>query len=134
MAVRAIIVDDSETARVEIKYRLGKLGCVVVGEAANAAEGVKLFAELKPEIVTMDLVMPKEGEIDAMAAIREIKKQRPNTAVIVISALGSQEEVATYRAEGIFDYIVKPVNQFSFDSLQRNLPKRFPELRRPLRM
>jgi DNA-binding NtrC family response regulator len=67
--------------------------------------------------------------VDAMEALRAIKKEAPDTVVIVVSTLGSLTDIQNYRKEGIFDYIAKPVSQFSFNYLERNLPKRFPELR-----
>jgi two-component system chemotaxis response regulator CheY len=129
MSVTAIIIDDSAVARRYINFHLVRLGCVVVGEAADAADGLKLFRATKPDIVTLDLVMPKHDDIDAMTALRAIKKEEPYTVVIVVSTLGSLTNIEDYRKEGIFEYIVKPISQFSFDYLKRNLPKRFPELR-----
>ena len=129
MPVRAIIVDDFATDRQYIKYYLVKFGCVVVGEAANAADGLKLFRALTPEVVTMDLLMPNAGNVDPMAAIRAIKEEEPDTAVVVVSTLGSQLHIAECLDNGIFDYVIKPVDQFSFDQLERRLRRRFPELR-----
>ncbi len=55
MPVSALIIDDSPTARQQIKYYLIDIGCVITGEAEHAADGLKLFHELKPDIVTVDL-------------------------------------------------------------------------------
>ncbi|MGN6717493.1 MAG: response regulator transcription factor [Candidatus Binatia bacterium] len=129
MAVRAIIVDDFATDRQYIKYYLVKFGCVVVGEAANAADGLKLFRTLTPDIVTMDLLMPNAENIDPITAIGAIREEEPETAVVVVSTLGSQLHIAECLDNGIFDYVIKPVNQFSFDQLERSLRRRFPELR-----
>jgi two-component system, chemotaxis family, chemotaxis protein CheY len=131
MAVRAIVVDDFATDRQYIKYYLTKFGCKVVGEAVNAADGLKLFRELKPEIITMDLLMPKVENIDPSTAIRAVRDAGTSTAIVVVSTLGSQLDVADYSDKGIFAYVVKPVSQFSFDQLERSLRRRFPELRVP---
>lgn len=129
MAVRAIIVDDFATDRQYIKYYLIKCGCSVVGEAANAADGLKMFRTLKPEVVTMDLLMPEVEHIDPMAAIRAIREEAEDTIIVVVSTLGSQLHVADYLDKGVFEYVIKPVSQFSFDPLQRRLRQRFPALR-----
>ena len=130
MAVRAIIIDDFATDRQYIKYYLVKFGCAVVGEAANAYDGLKLFRALKPEIVTMDLVMPKVENVDPMMAIRAIKEAATGAAIVVVSTIGSQLDVAEYWDAGILEYVVKPISQFSFDRLENSLRRRYPELRR----
>jgi CheY-like chemotaxis protein len=130
MPVNAIIIDDSATARY-IRHQLVKLGCVVAGEAINALEGLKLFREIEPAIVTLDLVMPKHDGVDAMQALRTMKKEDPYTIIIVISTLGIASDVEDYLKEGIFDYIVKPISEFSFDPIERKLRQRFPGLIAP---
>ncbi len=131
MPIKALIVDDSSTAREYIKYQLVKMGCVVAGEAANAADGLNLFRELAPDIVTLDLVMPPHETMNAMTALRAMKNETPDTVIIVVSAVSSSTSVKEFLREGVFDYIVKPLSQYSFNPLVPKLQKCFSELRSP---
>ncbi len=114
-----------------IKYHLLKMSCVVAGEAANAADGLKLFRELKPDIVTMDLMMPTHENMDCMLAVRTMRKEAPDLVIIVVSAVPFQKTMDSFLKEGILHYIVKPLTSFSFDPVARKLERIFPELRPP---
>ncbi|HOK02855.1 MAG TPA: response regulator [Spirochaetota bacterium] len=80
----ALIVDDSKFMRKIIAEALSSGGHTIVGEADNGQDGIKLYEELKPDFVTMDITM---GGKDGMRAIREIKNKYPGAKIIVISAL-----------------------------------------------
>ena len=56
--IKTLIVEDSMPTRRMLRARLETLGCTIVGEAENATQGLKLFRDLAPQIVTLDLVMP----------------------------------------------------------------------------
>jgi len=128
MAVTVLIVDDSKTARETIRYHLSEIGCVVVGEAADAAEGLKLFRALKPDIITLDLMMPAKDGTDSMAAVRTMKGENPDVAIIIVSVLPLERVRRSFFDEGVFDYIVKPLNDFSFRPARIKLMRAFPEL------
>lgn len=81
---RALIVDDSKFMRKIIAETLTSGGHTIVGEADNGQDGIRLYEELKPDFVTMDITM---GGKDGMRAIREIKTKFPESKIIVISAL-----------------------------------------------
>jgi two-component system, chemotaxis family, chemotaxis protein CheY len=80
VAVHALIVDDSPFARRIIRHQLTKFGCKVLGEAESAAQAVRLFAELKPDLVTLDVMMPEIDGYDSIRAFREMKKASPAVA------------------------------------------------------
>ena len=128
MPVSALIIDDSPTARQNIKYYLNFIGCDVAGEAEHAADGLRLFRELKPDIVTVDLIMPKLGSLDPLGAVRTMKQELPDLVVIVVSAVPYTQTMESYLKEGVLHYIVKPITQFSFDPAARKLQRIFPEL------
>jgi CheY-like chemotaxis protein len=131
MPVKALIVDDSAAARQLIKYYLSKMGCIIAGEATNAADGLKLFREIKPNIVTLDLMMPKRDaadSLDAIVALRTMKHEAPALAIVVVSVIPFQKTIDSFLNEGIIHYVVKPFTQFSFDPVERKLEKIFPEL------
>ena len=75
MTVRALIIDDSPFARKIIRHHLTKLGFHVEGEAETAAQGLRLFRDLKPKLVTLDVMMPEREGIDSLAAFRTMKKR-----------------------------------------------------------
>ena len=70
MSVEALIIDDSPVARRIIRHHLEQIGCKVVGEAENGFQGLNLFRELKPDLVTLDLIMPTFQGIDASEVFR----------------------------------------------------------------
>lgn len=125
MAVHALIVDDSPFVRKIIRHHLTKFGCKVIGEAETAAQAVKLFREFKPELVTLDILMPEVDGYDAMRAFREIKSISPEVAVVVVSAVPFEKVRDSFLKEGAIGYIVKPFNQFSFEPVRQKLMRMF---------
>jgi len=105
MANRILIVDDAAFMRMMVKDILTKNGFDVVGEAADGAQAVEKFKELKPDLVTMDITMP---EMDGITALKEIKGIDPNARVIMCSAMGQQAMVIDAIQAGAKDFIVKP--------------------------
>ena len=87
---RILIADDAAFMRMMIKDILTQDGHEVVGEAANGDEAVKRYAELKPDITTMDITMPEK---DGIAALREIIAADPAAKVVMCSALGQEAKV-----------------------------------------
>jgi two-component system, chemotaxis family, chemotaxis protein CheY len=128
VGVEALIIDDSPVARRIIRHHLEQIGCEVVGEAENAAVGVKLFRELKPRIVTLDLIMPALEGIDAMAAFRIMRQEKPGAAIVVVSAVPFEKTRRSMTDEGALAYIIKPFNKFSFQQARMRLLRAFPEL------
>jgi two-component system chemotaxis response regulator CheY len=105
MAPSVLIVDDALFMRMMIKDILSKDGFVVVGEAENGAEAVEKYARLKPDLVTMDIVMP---EMDGIEAVRSIIKMDPGAKVLMCSAMGQQPLVVEALEAGARDFIIKP--------------------------
>jgi two-component system, chemotaxis family, chemotaxis protein CheY len=122
MSVRTLIVDDSPVARRVLKHRLEGKGFEVVGEAANAAEALDLFRSEQPELVTLDLLMPKVGDIDARSLFHSIRTEGPDVAVVVISAQPKSTERSDYVRRGAVAYFEKPLN---FDALFTKLNQIF---------
>lgn len=105
MAPSVLVVDDALFMRMMIKDILSKDGFVVVGEAENGAEAVEKYANLKPDLVTMDIVMP---EMDGIEAVRSIIKIDPGAKVLMCSAMGQQPLVVEALEAGARDFIIKP--------------------------
>jgi len=88
-----------------IKDILTKNGFNVVGEAENGAQAVEKYAELQPDLVTMDITMP---EMDGISALKKIKETDPNAKILMCSAMGQQAMVIDAIQAGAKDFIVKP--------------------------
>lgn len=108
MSKKILIVDDAAFMRMMIKNIVTKNGYEVVGEAENGQEAVNLYAEVKPDLVTMDVTMPEMDGIDGVKAIRAID---PNANIIMCSAMGQQSMVMDAIQAGAKDFVVKPFQQ-----------------------
>ena len=108
MAKNILICDDAAFMRMMIKDILTKNGYNVAGEAENGAKAVEKYAELKPDLVLMDITMP---EMDGIEALKKIKASDPSASVIMCSAMGQQAMVIESIQSGAKDFIVKPFQQ-----------------------
>ena len=102
---RILIVDDAIFMRKMLSDILKEGGHTVVAEAANGKEGVEKYKQHKPDLVTMDIIMPEMGGIDA---VKEIMKADDGAKVIMVSAMGQQQLVVEAIQAGAKDFIVKP--------------------------
>lgn len=105
MAKTVLITDDTAFMRMTLKNVMQKNGFEVVGEAADGEDAVAKYGELKPDLVTMDITMPK---MDGITAIKEIMKQDANAKIIVCSAMGQKPMVIEALSAGAKDFLVKP--------------------------
>jgi len=105
---RILIVDDAKFMRITLTTILTKANHVVVGEGENGKEAVRLFRELDPDIVTMDITMPEMSGLDA---VKEIRKEFPDAKIIMCSAMGQQKMVVEAIEAGAKDFIVKPFDE-----------------------
>lgn len=105
MAKNVLICDDAAFMRMMIKDILTKDGYNVVGEAENGTQAVTKYAELKPDLVLMDITMP---EMDGIQALKKIKESDGSALVIMCSAMGQQAMVIDAIQSGAKDFIVKP--------------------------
>jgi two-component system chemotaxis response regulator CheY len=105
MKARILIADDASFMRQMIREIIEPEGYEVVGEATNGIEAVEQFLELRPDIVTMDIVMPKRSGIDA---VKGILAEDPQAKVVMCSALGQESLVQEALQAGARDFIVKP--------------------------
>ena len=105
MPKKVLIVDDAIFMRNMIKDIFAGSGFEVVGEAANGLEAVEKHRELKPDLTTMDIVMPFKSGIEAT---REIIKNDPRAVIVMCSALGQESLVMEAIEAGAADFVVKP--------------------------
>ena len=117
MKARVLIADDALFMREMIREIIEPEGFEVVGEASDGVQAVERFRELQPDVVMMDIVMPRLSGIDAAAKIR----QADGSALIVMcSALGQEALVTEALDAGASDFVVKP---FKPDDLLNTLIK-----------
>ena len=102
---KILVVDDAAVMRMMIKDILTKNGYEVAGEAENGAVAVSKYAELKPDLVLMDITMPEK---DGIQALKDIKASDGGAKVIMCSAMGQQAMVIEAIQSGARDFIVKP--------------------------
>ncbi len=100
-----MIVDDAIFMRTMLGDILRQASFEVVGEAATGEEAVDMYRELEPDLVTMDIVMPGKGGIEA---VREIMDDAPDAKILMCSAMGQQALVIEAIEAGARDFIVKP--------------------------
>jgi len=105
MAIKVLIADDAMFMRNMIKDVFNGGDFQVVGEAANGVEAVEKYKQLRPDITTMDIVMPLKSGIEA---VREIVRLDREAKIIMCSALGQESLVMEAIEAGARDYIVKP--------------------------
>lgn len=103
-----LIVDDSKASRRHIRRAVESAGHTVAGEEDNGESGYLKYKEIKPDIVTMDIVMPGLGGLEALQLIKESDE---NARVIVISAAAQKEKVARAMEIGALQFIPKPCTE-----------------------
>lgn len=105
---KVLIVDDAVFMRKMLGDILTKDGHKIVGEAENAKEAVEFYKKLKPDVVTLDIIMPEVDRMDATKAIKEIITFDKEANILMVSAMGQQELVVESIQAGAKDFIVKP--------------------------
>jgi DNA-binding response OmpR family regulator len=74
------------------------------------------------------VMMPVVDGIDSLIAFREMRKENPRVAILMVSAIPFEKTRDTFREEGALGYVLKPFNKYSFDQVRLRLAREFPEL------
>src|SRR5215218_640175 len=102
---RIVVVDDHPLYRSAIRQMLeGQAGLEIVGEAPDGLHALELCRRIRPTLVLMDLIMP---EMDGLEATRTIKKEFPDTLVLILTASEDQDHLAKAFRAGAGGYILK---------------------------
>ncbi len=100
----AIIIDDEELQRRVVKVALEAIDCAVLGEADDGEAGVAMASDLKPDLILLDIRMPK---MDGLAALREITAAMPDAYVVMLTAIDEGEIIENCMIHGAKDYLKK---------------------------
>ena len=122
---RLMIVDDSNIIRRQIERLTAGDQLDIVGTAANGLDAVTMFEQLKPDLVTMDITMPK---MDGIECIERMVKMRPDVLILVISALADKATAIEAMKKGANGFLSKPFGErelnVAFTKLLRRLAPR----------
>ena len=121
---RILIADDATFMREILREIVEPLGYEVVAEAASGLEAVELFALYQPDLMILDLVMPKGSGIDAT---RMVLNRFPAAKIVVASALGQQTLVADALKAGALNFIAKPYQPEMVERVLGRVVEKTPE-------
>ncbi|MCA9400480.1 MAG: response regulator [Candidatus Omnitrophica bacterium] len=105
MSKRIIVTDDAPIIRLMLKDILEYNGYEIVAECENGQQAIEKFEELKPDLMTMDIVMPEK---DGIQALEEIISKNPEAKIVMVTAVDQRESLMKAIRAGATDYIVKP--------------------------
>lgn len=108
MAKRVLIVDDAIIMRMRIKEIARDSGWEIAGEAANGEEGLARYRELRPDLMTLDIVMPK---MDGVEVLRQVREEDPQAKIVMVSAVDQKGKLTECIRLGAIDFIVKPFDK-----------------------
>jgi two-component system chemotaxis response regulator CheY len=106
--LKLMIVDDSNIIRSKITRTLSQHNMEVVATASNGEEAISLFAKTTPDVVTMDLTMPR---MDGLECIRALRKLNSNVHILVVSALADKATAIQALKEGAQGFLCKPFSE-----------------------
>lgn len=103
-----LVVDDSAFMRLALVHLLTKNGFDVIGEAADGQQAIDFCRLTRPDLITMDIVMPN---VDGLEALRQIKKLDRDIRVVMVSAMGERKSVMEALGAGADNFLVKPFDE-----------------------
>ena len=115
---KILVVDDAKVIRMIIRQILTRHGFEIAGEAGNGREALEKYKELRPDAVTMDIVMP---EVDGIQGLKEIIAFDKQAKVVMISAIDQRDALMESIRNGAVDYVVKPFEDDRMVASLRNI-------------
>jgi two-component system chemotaxis response regulator CheY len=103
-----LVVDDSKFMRKMLSDILIEEAHQILAEAENGKEAIELYERLKPDLVTLDIIMPEVEGIDAISALKAMRKANPRAKVVIVSAMGQEKVVEECLQAGASGFVVKP--------------------------
>jgi CheY-like chemotaxis protein len=110
MAKTILLVDDSATARMKSRMIFGNMKEYEFLSACDGKEGVEVAIQRKPDLILMDVEMPRMSGIEACRALRDHARTR-NTPIVMLTMRGGDEAVKKGFDSGCNEYLMKPLNE-----------------------
>jgi CheY-like chemotaxis protein len=130
MAVRVLIADSSGITRDIMRNHLECGGCQVVAETETVTQTIDLFRTTNPDVITLDIGLRSTNGLDALSLFRMVRRESPETSVVIVSASRAPEDNRVYLKEGALECIVEPFDSYGLERMWRRLSDLYPELRR----
>jgi len=105
---RVLIVDDSKFARMILRKMLEEINFEIVAEAETDVEAVEKYKQFKPDLVTMDIILPVEN---GLKAVKDIMAFDPQAKIIMVSAMGQEKIIEEAIQLGAKGFMVKPISK-----------------------
>lgn len=106
--MKILISDDSILARKQLKDIISSLGTPTFFEATDGQSAIDKYKEINPDIVFLDIVMPRK---DGNIAISEIMSYDPDATIVIVSSVGTQTQLKCALEAGAKDFIQKPIDR-----------------------
>lgn len=116
--MRVLIVDDSTYIRSSLRTLIGDKGYDVVGEAKSGEQAIDLAMELKPDVITLDNILPDMTGLDVL---KTLNNSDFTSKVIMISAVGQQSAIVDAMNNGAMHYLVKPFDDSELIAILKQL-------------
>ncbi len=123
MSLRIIVAEDETIIRLDLKERLEASGHQVVGEAGDGESAVQMARELRPDLVVMDIKMPR---VDGIEASRMLTRERI-APVVLVTAHGERDLVSQASEAGVIGYVLKPLRDRDLDAAIDVATRRYAE-------
>ncbi|MCW8923739.1 MAG: response regulator [Gammaproteobacteria bacterium] len=118
--MRVLIIDDHALFRVGLKGLLEQRNIEVVGAAAHGGEGIELAAQLKPDIILLDLRMPDMGGLEVLPVLRE---KHPSTPVVMLTTSNEEKDLIKSLRTGAQGYLLKDMEPDELVGALRDIEK-----------
>ncbi|MBU2574913.1 MAG: response regulator [Elusimicrobia bacterium] len=116
--MKALIVEDNALTRLTIRALLEKTGHEVAGEAENGAEAVKVAAELRPDVVFLDIILPGKSGLEILS---DLRAENPGLKVVIITAVVQKELDKQLSDKGVSAILHKPFSYEEFKEVIKQL-------------
>lgn len=116
--MKVLLCDDSMFARKKLSMTINSFGVKEIYEATDGEEAVAKYNQYKPDVVFMDIIMPKVTGIEALQQIMEIN---PDAKVIMASSVGTQSHLKEALKAGATDFLQKPISDDDAKKILENI-------------
>jgi two-component system chemotaxis response regulator CheY len=120
----AVIVDDSPLVRIQVRQVLTRLGCSIAAEAASGDEVRALYEQHRPDLITLDIVMPGK---DGVTAAVELLRDYPQARIVMCTSLTTRDKILACQKAGVTHYLLKPFDPARAEQVFKFALERKPE-------